>query len=273
MKSNSLAVILLTLALPVALVFGGTYGLDHLQTDFHNKKVIHEVSLTQAKSETSSLTMENLFDLATAAEMDPSELRYRDLSRAYEHGKEIHFYNKKDYENWLTFYIRSYSMKAQDSSFSASYLGTDLISITQKTSAVYDREKEINSVVQTFGVKKQEGTDREIVASTSDQVHSYLTYSLDYLDSSLASALADHKGVCWHYSRCLYILLNLKGIPTRVVLGYLRNVPHAWNECFVDGTWQMVDPTGVNGGFVPDSLKSNYLEDSIVTESTSTLPF
>lgn len=69
------------------------------------------------------------------------------------------------------------------------------------------------------------------------------------------------KGVCMHYATLMSWICNRAGVKTFVVGGYTRQngkvdiLSHAWNVSFVDGKWQMIDPTWgtgqiVNGKFV-----------------------
>jgi transglutaminase-like putative cysteine protease len=54
------------------------------------------------------------------------------------------------------------------------------------------------------------------------------------------------KGVCFHYSALLAGALRNKGIPTKLVKGFTRQLGeerHAWNEILIDGTWVIVDAT------------------------------
>lgn len=268
MKKSDLSVILLTISLPFLLVFCGTTGIDHIQTDLHNHKVIQSVELAKADP---SYTAEELLDTVTLPYQTAEERRYYDLSRAYENGEEIHFYNRKDYNAWLSYYVQTYSIDVQDETFSASFLGTDQISISQNPGSSYDRADAVDSIVTTFGIRDTEGSDREVAARTCAQVHEYLSYDSGHLTSSLPEALSDRAGVCWHYSRCLYVLLNLKGVPTRVVAGYYKGQPHAWDECLIDDTWQMIDPT--MSGFVSEDEKAFYQSDSLVVESNHSISF
>jgi protein-glutamine gamma-glutamyltransferase len=65
-------------------------------------------------------------------------------------------------------------------------------------------------------------------------------------------------GFCSHYASALALILRAKGIPSRLVSGFLggnynqyadfylvgQNDAHVWVEVYADGNWMRVDPTG-----------------------------
>ncbi len=84
-------------------------------------------------------------------------------------------------------------------------------------------------------------------------------YSLSPGRSETLRAFLDRKaGLCSHYASLTAIVLRLKGIPTRLVSGFMggkynkfanfylisQNDAHVWVEALVDGRWLRLDPTG-----------------------------
>lgn len=82
---------------------------------------------------------------------------------------------------------------------------------------------------------------------------------------SLLDFLNRKKGFCSHFASASAIIYRLKGIPSRLVSGFMggsynhyagfylvtQNDAHVWVEIFHDGAWKRVDPTG---WIVPDRL-------------------
>lgn len=61
-------------------------------------------------------------------------------------------------------------------------------------------------------------------------------------DGSCSTLLLTGRGVCDSYSRALWLLLRIAGIPCHIVIGH-TNEDHAWNLVQVDGEWYHVDAT------------------------------
>lgn len=66
------------------------------------------------------------------------------------------------------------------------------------------------------------------------------------------------KGVCIDKVSLMASLLRMKGIPTKIVTGYINNNEyHAWLEVYTNGKWELFDPTlNVNYG---DTDMQNYM--------------
>ncbi|MDR1664453.1 MAG: transglutaminase domain-containing protein [Clostridiales bacterium] len=57
---------------------------------------------------------------------------------------------------------------------------------------------------------------------------------------------SEKKGICYGYSAVFGGALRSQGIPTRMVQGYIPELPgtfHAWNEVLIDGKWVATDLT------------------------------
>ncbi len=61
-------------------------------------------------------------------------------------------------------------------------------------------------------------------------------------DGSCTTLLLTGRGVCESYSRALWLLLRIAGIPCHIVVGH-TNEAHSWNLVQVDGEWYHVDAT------------------------------
>lgn len=88
-----------------------------------------------------------------------------------------------------------------------------------------------------------------------DTIVKYLAETLKYgkgLTSTELSSrdpdqiLSDGYGVCADFSSLAAAMLRSQGIPTKIVWGYNGTLYHAWNECFLNGEWVLIDLTYMN---------------------------
>lgn len=81
------------------------------------------------------------------------------------------------------------------------------------------------------------------------------------------ATLANKTGICFDYAALMTAMLRSQGIPTKLVIGYVGDVYHAWVSIYVDGkgwienviyfdgsTWTLMDPTFASGS-------KNYVAD------------
>jgi transglutaminase-like putative cysteine protease len=78
-------------------------------------------------------------------------------------------------------------------------------------------------------------------------IHDWIVLRLAY-DSGLErytayEALKTGKAVCQGYSLLAYRMLNMAGIPARIVEGKVESGDHAWNLVQLDGAWYHMDAT------------------------------
>ena len=57
--------------------------------------------------------------------------------------------------------------------------------------------------------------------------------------------LAAGKGICFDYAALFATMLRARGIPAKLVIGYVApdNLYHAWNLVYIGGVWQLFDAT------------------------------
>ena len=73
-------------------------------------------------------------------------------------------------------------------------------------------------------------------------------YMKKHADSSTAvGVLLNGKGVCASYAAAFRALADASGLRSVVVTGTGDGEGHAWNKVFMDGKWQLVDPTWNDG--------------------------
>ncbi len=94
-----------------------------------------------------------------------------------------------------------------------------------------------------------------------DAVHQFMVenfvYDFERAASSPAAYLGDvngcfetRTGLCQDLAAVAASMLRVQGIPTQLVIGYVGNYYHAWNNVYIDGEWKFMDITGELGGFV-----------------------
>ncbi|GMA28838.1 transglutaminase domain-containing protein [Arenivirga flava] len=66
--------------------------------------------------------------------------------------------------------------------------------------------------------------------------------------------LLDGTGVCASYAAAFKLLSDVAGIETVYLSGAAYSVGHAWNKTFMDGRWQVVDPTWNDSEAAPNAL-------------------
>ena len=90
-----------------------------------------------------------------------------------------------------------------------------------------------------------------LIAAMSDHVAQHMTYGSDVDNASpnARQSYAAGKGVCRDYAHILVSMARAADIPARFVSTYAPDVTpqdfHAVAEVFLDGSWHLVDPTGM----------------------------
>jgi hypothetical protein len=79
------------------------------------------------------------------------------------------------------------------------------------------------------------------VAYDSEKAASVCKGYLPEPDETLESG----KGICFDYAALLAAMLRIRGIPARLVIGYIEpdHQYHAWNEAYLNGKWILFDAT------------------------------
>lgn len=110
-------------------------------------------------------------------------------------------------------------------------------------------------------------TDLDVVTEVYHYATDNITYDYDKAKSVQSgyapfpdATLASGTGICFDYSSLVAAMLRSQGIPTRLEVGYVGNVYHAWISCYitdvgwVDGiiqfdgaNWTLMDPTMAAG--------------------------
>jgi len=120
------------------------------------------------------------------------------------------------------------------------------------------------------------------IAAISDWIHSHITYASGSSDAetSAMETYIDRKGVCRDFAHLMITLARASTIPARFVSVYGVGVTpqdfHAIAEVFLDGTWYMVDATGMSSsdrmakiGVGRDAADVSFLTSYARAEMTS----
>lgn len=119
-------------------------------------------------------------------------------------------------------------------------------------------------------IKANFSTDEEKARAAFYWISQTISYDIASMNSTnyyeneqqvVDEVMKSRKGVCMHYATLISWICNRVGVKTFVVGGYTRQngkvdiLSHAWNVSFVNGKWQIIDPTWgtgqiVNGKFV-----------------------
>ena len=119
-------------------------------------------------------------------------------------------------------------------------------------------------------IKANFSTDEEKARAAFYWISQTISYDIASMNSTnyyeneqqvVDEVMKSRKGVCMHYATLMSWICNRVGVKTFVVGGYTRQngkvdiLSHAWNVSFVNGKWQIIDPTWgtgqiVNGKFV-----------------------
>jgi hypothetical protein len=119
-------------------------------------------------------------------------------------------------------------------------------------------------------VKSNFSTDNEKVRAVFYWITQTINYDVPAMNSNklydnedqiIVEVLKTKKGVCGHYATLFSRICNGAGIKTVIVYGITKQngkidkASHAWNVCFLDGKWQIIDPTWGSG----ETINGNYV--------------
>ena len=121
-----------------------------------------------------------------------------------------------------------------------------------------------------------EGSAREQASRLEARFHRELRYSTAFVGRGGADPIGDflfrsREGHCEYFASAMVLTLRARGIPARLVTGFYgaensfweealivrQSNAHAWVEAFVDGAWEVFDPTppaGLPGASPADLL-------------------
>ena len=176
--------------------------------------------------------------VAALADKTEDQKRYRSLCPAYEAGEMVYLNSKADRDAFMNYYSHCYNLYSGNS-WVGYWYGDN------KAQMVAESDKRaacILATIEKFGLPT--GDDAfAIVRDACSRVRNGMQYNNDYRKVNYLDSLVLGSGVCVHYTKAAYVLLNATGIPTRMVGGYRSGSTHSWNECLINGVWYVVDFT------------------------------
>ena len=138
------------------------------------------------------------------------------------------------------------------------------------------------AIQQSEKLAETTDSDLDVVTNVYNFMISNFTYDYDKAESvasgylpDVDATLASKNGICFDYSALMATMLRVQSIPTRLEVGYVGDVYHAWISVYIkdigwvngiiqfDGTdWRMLDPTFASTSknpkkFIPDN--NDYL--------------
>jgi transglutaminase-like putative cysteine protease len=105
-----------------------------------------------------------------------------------------------------------------------------------------------------------------LIKAMADWIEENFTYDNAASDGSTTAtnSFASGKGVCRDYAHVLIAMSRSVGIPARIVSAYAPNVTpqdfHAVVEVFLDGSWHLIDPTGMAN--IPEVVRIGVGQDA-----------
>lgn len=165
-----------------------------------------------------------------------------DLAKRFDNGETLRLANEEELLDFLEYYSAQYRYQDDASNITIINNGDGSKSITLPAAMKYDREALINEILTKFG-PLEGSTDYEKILDGCQKITNTISYDLDYITADLQTSLADGKGVCRHYSKCLKALLDNAGIQNEIMVGYYMGNGHMWLRCMVGEEWVYVDPT------------------------------
>lgn len=145
-----------------------------------------------------------------------------------------------------------------------------------------DYAKSSAAIKKSEELAKTSDTDLDVVTNVYNYMISNFTYDYDKAASvasgylpNVDESLKSEKGICFDYAAVMATMLRVQQIPTRLEIGYVGDIYHAWISVYIedigwingivrfDGNeWEMMDPTFASTSkdpeeFVPTS--SDYL--------------
>lgn len=153
----------------------------------------------------------------------------------------------------------------------------------------YVQSKDAKIVQLAHKITKNAKTDYEKVKAIHDWVAGNIYYDKDAFNKGqygaldATSVLDEKKSVCQGYATLTAALMRAVSIPCAVVAGYALGITtdgdwsdnmeqeanHAWNECYVDGRWVIIDTTWdsrneyINGKYVSGDMSSEYFDTTL----------
>ena len=94
------------------------------------------------------------------------------------------------------------------------------------------------------------GSDAQKVSKIYSYIVNNISYDYDKMKNLPSgylpnpdSTLSSRKGICFDYAALMAAMLRSQGVACKLVIGNADGQYHAWNMVYVNGSWQLYDPT------------------------------
>ena len=115
----------------------------------------------------------------------------------------------------------------------------------QRTNDLYQKA---NSILQDITAAEMTPLEKEL------EIHNYIVRNTVYEENAKPGSdqttafgvLMNGTGQCQGYAEAFALLLNLSGVPSRIISGFVTDpneklVPHAWNQVLLEDIWYHTD--------------------------------
>lgn len=182
------------------------------------------------------------------------------------------FENIKD-SSYYTLFSQDISVSVKNS-FEPFLYANQYVNFTADSAAVTEGE----------ALASEAGTDIEVVENVYNYIITNFTYDYDKAESVQSGYLPDvdeicqsKTGICFDYAAVMAAMLRSQRIPTRLEVGYMGDVYHAWISIYLadkgwvngiiefDGkNWKLMDPTFASTSAVPKDFLTE--DDKYITK-------
>lgn len=134
------------------------------------------------------------------------------------------------------------------------------VNFTQNSKVVSTAADIVKKAGANTPLKKVEAVYEYVVNNLTYDTNKAKTVQSGYLPV-VDTVLAQKKGICFDYAAVMAAMLRSQGVPTKLVVGYSKDVYHAWINVytpesgwvdaviFFDGkSWKLMDPTFASSG-------------------------
>ncbi|MBW6410456.1 transglutaminase domain-containing protein [Clostridium weizhouense] len=138
------------------------------------------------------------------------------------------------------------------------------VTVTYRTTK--EQETYINSELKRISnnLIDKNMTDIDKVVAINNYLVKIYKYDDELKSDNVYSALTTGKTICQGYAMTAYKMFNFVGIESRIVIGTMNNIGHAWNQVKVNGQWYHLDVTN-NDNVVRDKyllVSDGFLKNS-----------
>lgn len=119
------------------------------------------------------------------------------------------------------------------------------LTIDAKYETTLKQEKTVDHTIAAAlkGLKLEGASDYSKVKAIHDYIIQLASYDITYQNSTAYDLLIKKSAVCEGYALVAYRMFTDAGLESRIITGYGKGEPHAWNIVKVGGRWYHIDLT------------------------------